>query len=388
MIRGVDVLSTYVTDDDVFSELCSQWAQKEAIGVDTEFIRTNTFYPRLGLMQVFDGEKAYLVDPLKIEDWQPFISVMIESDCVFVMHAASEDLTLFQHFFNAQPGQMFDTQIAASYCGFTVNSSYQSLVEILLKKEISKEETRSNWLQRPLTSAQCQYAATDVIYLLEMQDLLTTKLKFLDRLDWASLEFKNQLLVAVDAENTERWRYLYASFKSAWTLEDYPLAFLQSLLLWREKTARSVNKPRSWIFRDADILNFVASLGVQSHKNSVSYYTIEDIEDMPQRVKKDYGNDLIAWFNDNPPEVESISRNEIFIPLNGNERRALKVCQKVVHKIAEDLGLDPSLILNKKQLSSFVRCHSSNNATLWFERLTSWRTNIIALPLRKAMSET
>ena len=73
MIRGVDVLSTYVTDDDVFSELCSQWTQKEAIGVDTEFIRTNTFYPRLGLMQVFDGEKAYLVDPQKIEHWQPFI---------------------------------------------------------------------------------------------------------------------------------------------------------------------------------------------------------------------------------------------------------------------------------------------------------------------------
>ena len=168
MIRGVDVLSTYVTDDDVFSELCSQWTQKEAIGVDTEFIRTNTFYPRLGLMQVFDGEKVYLVDPQKIEHWQPFISVMVESDCVFVMHAASEDLTLFQYFFNAQPRQIFDTQIAASYCGFRVNSSYQSLVEILLKKEISKEETRSNWLQRPLTSAQCQYAATDVIYLLKI----------------------------------------------------------------------------------------------------------------------------------------------------------------------------------------------------------------------------
>ena len=135
MNRGVDVLSTYVTDDDIFSELCSQWTQKEAIGVDTEFIRTNTFYPRLGLMQVFDGEKVYLVDPQKIEHWQPFISVMVESNCVFVMHAASEDLTLFQYFFNAQPRQIFDTQIAASYCGFRVNSSYQSLVEILLKKE-------------------------------------------------------------------------------------------------------------------------------------------------------------------------------------------------------------------------------------------------------------
>ena len=94
-----DLLPVYVTDDEVFSELCSCWCQKAAIGVDTEFIRTDTFYPRLGLLQVYDSEVTYLIDPLRIELWQPFISLMVESDCVFVMHAASEDLTLFQHFF-------------------------------------------------------------------------------------------------------------------------------------------------------------------------------------------------------------------------------------------------------------------------------------------------
>lgn len=388
MINTGELLSVYVTDDDVFSELCLRWTQKASIGVDTEFIRTDTFYPRLGLLQVFDGEKAYLIDPLKIKHWQPFISIMVESDCVFVMHAASEDLTLFQYFFNAQPKQLFDTQIAASYCGFRVNSSYQSLAEILLKKEVSKEETRSNWLQRPLTPAQCQYAATDVLYLLKMQDLLSSKLRSLDRFDWASLEFKNQLLVAVDAEDIERWRHLYLSFKNAWTLEDYSLAFLQRLLFWRETTARSVNKPRSWIFKDADIFSFVAALEEKPNKKPQSYFTIEDLDNMPKRIKSVYGRNLVAWFNDGPPEVESIRRNEIFVPLNGIERRALKVCQKVVHKIAEDLDIDPSLISNKKQLSSFVRFHSNNNQEIWFKSLTNWRKNIIALPLMEAMSET
>ena len=388
MINTGELLSVYVTDDDVFSELCLRWTQKASIGVDTEFIRTDTFYPRLGLLQVFDGEKAYLIDPLKIKHWQPFISIMIESDCVFVMHAASEDLTLFQYFFNAQPKQLFDTQIAASYCGFRVNSSYQSLAEILLKKEVSKEETRSNWLQRPLTPAQCQYAATDVLYLLKMQDLLSSKLRSLDRFDWASLEFKNQLLVAVDAEDIERWRHLYLSFKNAWTLKDYSLAFLQRLLFWRETTARSVNKPRSWIFKDADIFSFVAALEEKPNKKPQSYFTIEDLDNMPKRIKSVYGGNLVAWFNDGPPEVQSIRRNEIFVPLNGIERRALKVCQKVVHKIAEDLDIDPSLISNKKQLSSFVRFHSNNNQEIWFKSLTNWRKNIIALPLMEAMSET
>ena len=385
MASAADALQVYVTDDDVFSELCSRWIQKIAIAVDTEFIRTDTFYPRLGLIQVYDGEKAYLIDPLTIKNWQPFVSVMTDSDCIFVMHAASEDLTLFQYFFNAQPKQLFDTQVAASYSGFRVNSSYQSLVKILLTEEISKEETRSNWLQRPLTSAQCQYAATDVLYLLEIHDLLSAKLRSLNRLEWALLEFKNQLLVAVDAENDQLWRYLYASFKNAWALEDYSLAFLQNLLLWRETTARSVNKPRSWIFKDADILSFVTTLEGKPNKNLHSCFTIEDFNDMPQQVKKIYGNNLVGWFKDSPPEVESISRNKIVVPLNSNERRALKVCQKVVQKIAEELGIDPSLVSNKKQLSNFVRCHSSDNAEQWFMSLTEWRKNIIGPPLMEAL---
>ena len=383
-----ELLPIYVTDDKIFSELCSCWSQKPAIGVDTEFIRTDTFYPRLGLLQVFDSESIYLVDPLKIKLWQPFVSLMVESNCVFVMHAASEDLTLFQHFFSAQPKQLFDTQVAASYCGFGVNSSYQSLVEILLTKTVSKDETRSNWLQRPLTSAQCEYAATDVLYLLKIQDLLSMKLMSLNRLDWVSLEFKSQLSVAADAENSERWQYLYTSFKNAWTLKDYSLAFLQSLLLWRETIARAVNKPRGWILKDNEILSFVSNLENQPNQSSDSCFTIEDFNDLPQRVTKAYGKDLVAWFNNSPPVIESIRRDEIQVPLSGSERRVLKICQKVVREIAEDLDMDPSLISNKKQLSSFVRCHSSHNTELWLKKLVDWKRNIIGSSLIKAVNET
>ena len=383
-----DLLPVYVTDDEIFSELCSCWCQKAAIGVDTEFIRTDTFYPRLGLLQVYDSEVTYLIDPLRIELWQPFISLMVESDCVFVMHAASEDLTLFQHFFNAQPKQLFDTQIAASYCGFGVNCSYQSLVKILLTKTVSKEETLSNWLQRPLTSAQCKYAATDVLYLLKIQDLLSMKLMSLNRLEWVSLEFKSQLSVAADAENSERWQYLYASFKNAWTLKDYSLAFLQSLLLWRETIARAANKPRGWILKDNEILSFVSALENHSTQSLHSCFTIEDFNDLPQRVKKAYGENLVAWFNNNPPVIESIRRDEILVPLTGNERRVLKICQKVIREIAEDLDIDPSLISNKKQLSNFVRCHSSHNTEFWLKMLADWRRNIIGSSLIEAISET
>ena len=150
---------------------------------------------------------------------------------------------------------------------------------------------------------------------------------------------------------------------------------------------RQVNKPRSWIFKDADIFSFVSALEDSPNKNQHSCFTIEDFNDMPQQVKKIYGNNLVGWFKDSPPEVESISRNKIVVPLNSNERRALKVCQKVVQKIAEELGIDPSLVSNKKQLSNFVRCHSSDNAEQWFMSLTEWRKNIIGPPLMEALSE-
>lgn len=94
-------------------DVCLQAERKSAIALDTEFVRTRTYYAQLGLIQLYDGEQVSLIDPNDIDDFSPFIHLLANPQVVKVLHAGSEDLEVFQHYFQQNPTPMFDTQIAA-----------------------------------------------------------------------------------------------------------------------------------------------------------------------------------------------------------------------------------------------------------------------------------
>ena len=148
-----------------FEELCSKWRSEKFLAIDTEFIRTNTFYPKLGLLQIADTNNCYLIDPLCISEWSPFAQ-LLNLDIEFCIHSCSEDLNLLHTSISMMPREIFDSQLAAAFLGLGYSLSYQGLVKLLLGEEIPKDETRADWLKRPLTDTQLQYAANDVSYLL------------------------------------------------------------------------------------------------------------------------------------------------------------------------------------------------------------------------------
>ena len=155
--------------------------------VDTEFMRRDTFYPQAALVQLCfpnEPDTAWLLDPLAIGDFAPLQALFRDGSMVKVLHSASEDLEVFQQFLGCQPLPLFDTQRAAAFVGRGFGLSYRALVETISGLELAKGETRSNWLARPLSDNQLNYAAADVIPLLAVYEKLRDELEHRERLDW------------------------------------------------------------------------------------------------------------------------------------------------------------------------------------------------------------
>jgi ribonuclease D len=158
----------WIGDNASLAQHCATWRSLAFVAVDTEFMRVDTFYPIAGLLQVSEGERAYLIDPLLISDWTPFAELLQDPAVVKVLHACSEDLEVFLRLTGSLPGPLFDTQLAAGYLNLGFSMGYSRLVQAVLNIELPKGETRSDWLQRPLSATQVSYAAEDVLHLAEV----------------------------------------------------------------------------------------------------------------------------------------------------------------------------------------------------------------------------
>ncbi|MDC0598955.1 ribonuclease D, partial [Gammaproteobacteria bacterium] len=244
---------TLITDNQSLNALCSRWENNDFLALDTEFIRTSTFYPKVGLIQVCDNHKNYLIDPLEIDDWDFFTALMIKPSLTKIFHSCSEDLLVFFAFLGVIPRPIFDTQIATAFLNEGFALSYQNMVKERVNIDIPKDETRSDWLQRPLTDEQLQYAALDVAYLPEIFNWQTQQLQASGKLGWLQEECE-RLIQQYQSEVNSDFNDYYLNIKAAWQLDSRQLGVLQKLASWREERARKRDKPRSWIIKDKQLV--------------------------------------------------------------------------------------------------------------------------------------
>ncbi|TFH13407.1 MAG: hypothetical protein E4H05_11010, partial [Acidimicrobiales bacterium] len=167
-------------------EIVTTLLDQPRYALDTEFHRERTYYPKLALMQVAwrsdDGQQVALIDPLAV-DVGPF-DTLFASESLCVIHAAQQDLDVLTHAVGSVPTRMFDTQLAAGFLGYGT-PSLVSLLQGEIGVTPAKGDRLTDWLRRPLTDSQCQYAAVDVEYLLEVHERLVAQLADVDRLGWA-----------------------------------------------------------------------------------------------------------------------------------------------------------------------------------------------------------
>ena len=219
------------------------------VGMDTEFIRERTYWPKLALVQVAlhdaQGElQVLLMDPLAPGMHEALATMLADPRILKVMHSASEDLIALRQACGVVPRPLFDTQVAAALSGLGAGLGYQKLVQQVEGVTLAKGETRSDWLRRPLSPSQLEYAADDVRHLHALHAHLDQSLATLGRSEWLAQDCE-RMLGNAERDEPERWPHL--PLRAAQFLDTAGQHRLLRLLRWRDAYARSSDRPRTWI---------------------------------------------------------------------------------------------------------------------------------------------
>ncbi len=370
----------YVSDTATLNVLCEEWAAEKFLAVDTEFERTSTFYARIGLLQIADSKRCYLVDPLTIDDWSAFKKLLSTPSCTLVMHSCSEDLSLLQTFLGCLPVSLFDTQLAAAFLGIGFSISYQGLVEQLLGVEVAKDETRSDWIKRPLSDKQVHYAAADVRYLLQVREILSDQIEQKGMGNWLRAECNQQLVIAQRLEEEAQWDSYYTNVSNAWRLDIHGLQALQQLCVWREQKARQRNKPRSWIVKDNDMMSLCEAVSGPIKRGELTLEVVSSAEVIDKRFLSRNAADLFQLLSDssNKGEVDQALLNK---PLSAPLRKKLKLSKEVATSKAEELGMSPELLGRKKFLLELLRSYEADGKLQWSGDFAGWRRELLEVEL-------
>lgn len=248
------------------------------IAIDTEFFWERTYYANLGLIQVglskrFDGfrlpdsppvllrftpktveqQSVRLIDPLK-GGREPLAVILADASAVKILHDSGQDLQHLHRWCGALPKTIFDTRIAAGFCGMPSTLSLRQLLMDTVGVELPKTETRTNWLRRPLSDAQLLYAADDVAYMGGAMTLLKERARASGNFEWMMEEMRRLDDSSLYSENgvEDAWKRMkipVTMFKT-----DRQRVRLRELAAWREQTAKERNLPRNWVVADKTIV--------------------------------------------------------------------------------------------------------------------------------------
>ncbi|MEM7581822.1 MAG: ribonuclease D [Acidobacteriota bacterium] len=358
----------YIESLDALETCCARWRDREALGVDTEFVRERTFYPQLGLIQISDGTTATLVDTLAIEDLAPLREVLFDPRIVKVLHSCSEDLEALFHRFGAFPSAVFDTQIAAAFCGLGYSIGYGRLVESLFAVQLPKDKTRTNWLRRPLSEDQKRYAAQDVLYLLPAFRNLQRTLEETGRTSWVEEELQalfdaDRFLPAPD--------HAYLRLGASKTLPPRKLEALRRLAEWRELKARKRDLPRNFVLHDKTLVELARKLPRERN-------ALRRIESLGRSAFQRHGTKLIDLIRSAlavpPSELpEAQPRARDLSPY----RSQVQELRQEVKTIADRLGLPPELLATRKSVEKLARRFFDSRSPTLPPELRGWRQAVV-----------
>jgi len=364
---------TFVDTNAQLEAACKRWMGLDTVGLDTEFERTRTYYSRPALVQIFDGEHVSLVDPLAIDDFEPLATLLGSADVAKVMHAAEGDMEVLEQLTGITPVRVFDTQLAAAFTGHGFSLGYRNLTQMLLGEEISKGETRSDWLRRPLSDAQITYAALDVLHLLQMYEQLRSELDTLGRTGWLEEEME-RVQRRRDADRDPRRAYL--RIRQGRRLEGGALRALRDLAAWREREARDRDLPRQMVVRDVSLVAIASA-----YPDRAAQFT--DIPEFSEKAARRYAGTLLEVLG----QARADDGEAPMVPEPAIERRHaiwLKSLKEVLRSRADALGVPAPLLAQTRTLEALVATTAAGNDALP-EELCGWRGPAIGDQLRATL---
>ncbi|GAA3964503.1 ribonuclease D [Allohahella marinimesophila] len=353
-----DAAVFWIDNADDLATAISILESAELLALDTEFIRVGTFYPSLALIQIYDGRQCFLIDPLAELDLTSLTSIFLAENCVKAMHAASEDIEIFHMVGLPTPTPLFDTQLAELFDPSEAQGAgLQALVSYHLQIDIDKGETRSDWLQRPLSAAQLNYAVADVIYLFALAahrlDTLSQDAGSQRRLALCFEEAQQRYPVPEKRRNAEfemkDFKDYYLGMRKAFALPPPSQRILQELAAWREVEARERNIARKKICDD-DLLMVMAKEQIHAPDG------LHRVRRMGQKFNglRRYGPTLVALTAKAMDEGPGEAFRLITPPLPKSFKQVVKQVKAHIAEVAAREGIAPEILAGRKQIEELV----------------------------------
>lgn len=359
----------FISDEQALIDICQYFSKQKVLAVDTEFVRTRTFYPKLGLIQVSDGEQVVLIDPLTIDDLTPFWDLINNPDITKVLHACSEDIEIFIQQGKCNPKGVIDSQIVMSFLGHGLSLGYANMVEHYLGLSLDKSDSRTDWTKRPLSESQMEYAKADVIHLVQLFPRLMADL---EKTQWQHAVMEETQLLINKKMQTVDIETLYTQVKMAWKLQPAQLNNLKFLAKWRFEQATSRDLPLSFVAKDATLTACAQyapiSIGAMARLNGV------DTLDVRHR-----GKNILSVLRQAAKVTESDFPQRIKrIDAYPGYKQNYKKIKEFVGATSSKLDLPAENLASKKQINQFMSWYyKQNTIEKDVELLSGWRFAIV-----------
>lgn len=364
----------FITEQQQLDSYCQQASQAKVLALDTEFVRTRTLYSELGLIQVNDGKTIALIDPLCELDLEPFWQLLTQESLVKVLHSCHEDLEVFKLYAKRMPTPLLDTQIAGQFLFQGKVLGFGAMVEQELGIALDKGEARTNWLKRPLSDNQIEYAVNDVRYLFPLYHKLVEQLEQKGWLEYCFAE--SNYKVELKAQD-KPISLLHLDFGNAWQLKPRELAILQTLCEWRLEQAQKRNLALGFVVKDA-------SLFAIAQRRPGDLNSLRNIPGINPNEIKYHGRAMLKCVEKGkqlpleqcPVKVPRLTDFSIY-------KQSFKALKQMVIKAVDNDGLPIEVIASKKQFNQWIKWawqlpHAEQPD---FER--SWRKPLIESALKQ-----
>jgi len=343
-------------------------------GLDTEFIKVDTLWPKLGVCQVNVNGDVYLLDGVSLDLSQFWKKIFLAQQNIF--HACGEDIDLIYHYADQEDLlNVFDTQVGLSFLGHGLQVSYQGALKLCLGIDIEKDQTRSDWLARPLSPQQLCYAANDVLYLMKLAHHIQEQLKQKGLYDYV-LEDCSSLTKEIIRETPNELLYTdVGNYRHS----RRQLMQLQNLSEWREYIVKATNQPRSFILRNSTMIDMV-------EKNPRNSFQLSQVKDIRPNVVREYGKTILELLKDLP--VESRWPSKIAKPFKITSKETLNKMDMVLAHAINETSIPKEVLLRKKWLNAIhqhVLCQGDEQDLP--DYLLGWRYELLTQPLIQLFQE-
>ena len=366
-----------ITDQRRFAELLPSWATANTIALDTEFMRVNTFNPQSALTQLNINNAIYLVDPVAL-DTNDIGPIFANPRSLKILHACSEDIEVF--FYQYPQNKMtniFDTQVGLAFLGYGLQIGYQRALKEFLNVDISKAETRSDWLARPLSADQLRYAASDVEHLPKLYEFVVGQLKERNLLAYCQEDCQ---LMLKEGAPIPPMLTIYQQFSNAWQFNRRQLSLLKMLAMWREGSARLHDIPRTFVLKNHTLLAIVQEAPQTLAK-------LSRIEDLHPRTYQKHGQmilQIIKQANDKPDEQ---CPPLLPLPLPKQAKVLFDELRVIADRVAKQHQIPADVLLRKRWLDNLVLGYIDHGEAAELPlALQGWRYDLLTKPLLTALA--